>query len=152
MADFFLGLRPGIYRSGSRVMQTQADGEAWARAYDDLLDKNDAIVMILDAAQRPGPEAGKPLALWLKARREVLAAKVKLALYVVTDAAERTAMEERRAAQTESAWPIAQITRPAIQRRSPRPIAPASVPLTMASARGAPPSRIGSVSARWTGA
>jgi len=31
-------------------------------------------------------------------------------------------------------------------------VAPASVPLTMASARGAPPSRIGSVSARCTGA
>jgi hypothetical protein len=58
----------------------------------------------------------------------------------------------RRAAQTESAWPIAQIARPAIQRRRPSPIAPASVPLTMASERGAPPSNIGSVSARWTGA
>lgn len=95
MADFFLALGPGIYRSGSRVVQTQADGEAWVRAYDDLLEKNDALVMILDAAQRPGPEAGKPLALWLKARRDVLATKVKLALYVVTDQAERAAMEDR---------------------------------------------------------
>ena len=37
------------------------------------------------------------------------------------------------------------------QSRRPRPIAAASVPLTIAIARGAPPSRIGSVSARCTG-
>ena len=46
----------------------------------------------------------------------------------------------------------AQSTRPAIQSRRPSPSAAASVPLTIASARGAPPSRIGSVSARCTGA
>jgi hypothetical protein len=34
----------------------------------------------------------------------------------------------------------------------PKPTAAASVPLTMATERGAPPRRIGSVSARWTGA
>ena len=37
---------------------------------------------------------------------------------------------------------------PTNQRRRPRPTAPASVPFMMAMARGAPPSRIGSVSAR----
>jgi len=97
MADFFVALRPGIYRSGSRVIQTQADGEAWTQAYDELLDRNDALVVILDAAQRPGLEAGKPLALWFKARRDVLASKVRLAAYVVADPAERAAMEERGA-------------------------------------------------------
>lgn len=95
MSDFFVGLRPGVYRSGARIMQTEADGQAWTRAYDALLETNDALVVILDAAQRPGPEAGKPLALWLKARREVLAAKVRLAIYVVEDADERAAMEDR---------------------------------------------------------
>lgn len=104
MADFFIPLRPGIYRSGSRVMQSATDGEAWTRAYDDLLEKNDVVVVIPDAAQRPGPEAGKPLALWLKARREVLAAKVRLAAYVVADPAERAAMEER-GARTAKAFP-----------------------------------------------
>ncbi|MDD3674798.1 MAG: hypothetical protein WCY92_11205 [Novosphingobium sp.] len=104
MDQFFVALKPGIYRSGSRMMETQADGEAWTRAYDDLLEKNAALVIILDAAQRPGPEAGKPLALWLKARRDVLAAKVRLALYVVTDAAERAAMEER-STRTAKAFP-----------------------------------------------
>lgn len=60
--------------------------------------------MIFDAAQRPGPKAGKPLALWLKARREVLAVKVGLAVYVVSEAAERRVLEESsaRAAKT---WP-----------------------------------------------
>lgn len=97
MTDFFIPLGAGVYRSGTRVMQTEADGQAWTRAYDDLLEKNDALVVILDASQRPGVEAGKPLALWLKARRTELANKVKLALYVVADAAERAAMEERSA-------------------------------------------------------
>jgi len=104
MDDFFTPLAPGIYRSGSRLMQTREDGEAWTRAYDALLEQNDALIVILDAAQRPGPEAGKPLALWLKARREALAAKVKLAIYVVEDAAERAVMEER-SARSAKAWP-----------------------------------------------
>jgi hypothetical protein len=37
------------------------------------------------------------------------------------------------------------------QSRRPRPIGPGQRAVEMASARGAPPSRIGSVSARWTG-
>ena len=41
--------------------------------------------------------------------------------------------------------------RPAIHSRRPRPSAAARVPLRIATARGAPPSRIGSVSARCTG-
>ena len=40
---------------------------------------------------------------------------------------------------------------PASQSRRPRPSAAASVPLRIATARGAPPSRIGSVKARCTG-
>lgn len=95
MANFFVSLGSGIYRSGTRVMETEADGEAWTQAYDALLEKHDVVVVILDAAQRPGPAAGKPLALWLKTRRETLAAKVKLAIYVVEDPAERKVMEER---------------------------------------------------------
>ena len=58
----------------------------------------------------------------------------------------------RRAAMTASPWPATAITSPAIQRRKPMPTAAASVPLTIASARGAPASRIGSASARCTGA
>lgn len=104
MNQFFVALEPGIYRSGSRIMETAADGEEWTRAYDDLLEQNDALVVILDAAQRPGPEAGKPLAIWLKARRDTLAAKVRLALYVVEDAAERATMEER-STRTAKAFP-----------------------------------------------
>src|SRR5262245_54729492 len=48
--------------------------------------------------------------------------------------------------------PIAHNRRPAIHSRSPNPTAAARVPLVIATARGAPPSRIGSVKARWTGA
>ena len=56
------------------------------------------------------------------------------------------------AAQTAAAWPTAQISAPGIQSRRPSAIAAASVPLAIATVRGAPPIRIGSVSARWTGA
>src|SRR5262245_8431902 len=46
------------------------------------------------------------------------------------------------------ACPTSQISPPAIHNRSPSPIEAASVPLRMAKLRGAPASRIGSVSAR----
>ncbi len=85
-------------------MRSERDAHAWTRAYDHLLEKNDQLVLILDATQRPGPEAGKPLALWLKARREMLATKVRLAVYVVTDPGERVEME-RRSARAAKAWP-----------------------------------------------
>ncbi len=80
MADFFIPLHPGIYRSGS-------------------------LVMILDAAQRPSREAGKPLALWLKARRDVLARKVRLGIYVVEDPVIRADLEAT-APKAAKAWPF----------------------------------------------
>ena len=56
------------------------------------------------------------------------------------------------AAQTAAVWPTAEISAPGIQSLRPSAIAAASVPLAIATARGAPPMRMGSVSARWTGA
>ena len=56
----------------------------------------------------------------------------------------------RLAAQTAAKWPTTQMARPTSQRRRPRPTAPAKVPFMMAMERGAPPSRMCSVSARWT--
>ena len=53
---------------------------------------------------------------------------------------------------TATAWPATQMRSPASHRRSPRPMAAASVPLRMAKPRGAPAIRIGSVSARCSGA
>ena len=97
MADFFVPLAEGIYRSGSRPLKSAADGEAWTAAYDRLLARHDAVVTIVDAALRPAPQAGKPLARWLKARREELGAKVRLTIYVAEDAGERAALEERSA-------------------------------------------------------
>src|SRR3546814_6122502 len=58
----------------------------------------------------------------------------------------------RLAAKTASVWPNAHIARPATHCCKPRPSAAATVPLTIAIARGAPPSRIGSASARCIGA
>ena len=55
------------------------------------------------------------------------------------------------APQTASAWPIIHTARPGSHKRRPRPKAAASVPLAMATVRGAPPRRIGSVSARCSG-
>jgi Fic family protein len=58
----------------------------------------------------------------------------------------------RMAAHTAARWPISHMAPPTIQSRNPKPTAAASVPFRIATARGAPPNRIGSVSARWTGA
>ena len=48
-------------------------------------------------------------------------------------------------------WPMAPDGKPDQPEAQAEPDAPASVPFMMAMVRGAPPSRIGSVSARWTG-
>lgn len=70
---FFAEVTPGLYRSTGRVPASAADGEQWVRDYDRLLAADAPIALLLDSAQRPSAEAGRPLALWLKARRERLA-------------------------------------------------------------------------------
>lgn len=52
------------------------------------------------------------------------------------------------AAQTAAIWPMNASIRPASHKHSPIPSAAPNVPLRMATDRGAPPIRIGSVSAR----
>src|SRR3546814_685671 len=52
---------------------------------------------------------------------------------------------------TASEWPTIQSTAPGIQSCRPSPTAAASVPLAIATVRGAPPSKIGSVSERCKG-
>ena len=54
------------------------------------------------------------------------------------------------AAQTAAAWPIAQITRPGIQSRRPRPTAAASVPLAIAMPRLPAPARCAGCARRET--
>ncbi|KAG0771764.1 hypothetical protein G6F21_014681 [Rhizopus arrhizus] len=56
-----------------------------------------------------------------------------------------------RAPQTASAWPTIQSTTPGIHSCRPSPTAAASVPLAIATVRGAPPIKIGSVSERCSG-
>lgn len=57
----------------------------------------------------------------------------------------------RRAAMTATLWPTAHRSSPASHCWRPRPTAAASVPLTIASPRGAPPSSNGEPSELWIG-
>ena len=103
---FFTAVAPGLYRSTERALITAADGERWARDYDALLAAGTPLALLLDSAQRPSAEAGRPLALWLKARCDVLATLVRGAVFVVPDAAERAAWQARLdAASGRSPWP-----------------------------------------------
>ncbi|MBB3475317.1 hypothetical protein [Sphingomonas sp. BK345] len=103
---FFTAIAPGLHRSTGRALTTAADGEYWTHDYDALLAAGTPLALLLDGAQRPSAEAGRPLALWLKARRDVLATLVRGAVFVVPDPAERGAWQARLdAAGGRSPWP-----------------------------------------------
>jgi hypothetical protein len=90
---FFREIEPGIFRA-DRALQTERDGEDWTREYDALLDLGQPFAVIANVVGRPRPPAGKPLVLWMKARKEKLAALVKLSVYIAGDAVERSALED----------------------------------------------------------
>ncbi len=90
---FFREIEPGIFRADG-ALQTERDGEDWTREYDALLDLGRPFAVIANVVDRPQPPAGKPLVLWMKARKEKLAALVKLSVYIAEDAAERSALED----------------------------------------------------------
>lgn len=89
---FFREAEPNIFVATGRLA-TEDDGRTWTIEYDALLAPGRPIAIIANARDRPQPPAGKPMALWMKARRNELARLVKLVVYVVEDAAARTALE-----------------------------------------------------------
>lgn len=84
---FFTAVAAGLYRSTDRVLITAANGERWTGDDDALLAAGTKLALLLDGAHRPSAQAGRPLARWLKARRDVSATLVRGAVFVVPDAA-----------------------------------------------------------------
>ena len=69
------------------------DGAQWTREYDAILGEEQPFAVIVNAAQRPQPPAGKPMALWMKSRKAQLGAWVCATVYIVEDDALRADFE-----------------------------------------------------------
>lgn len=86
---FFTKLEPGIYAGTDATLASEDDGTLWTREYDAILGEEQPFAVIVNAAQRPQPPAGKPMALWMKSRKAQLGAWVCATVYIVEDAALR---------------------------------------------------------------
>lgn len=92
MMKFFRELEPDIHL-GAGALETEQDGRDWIAEYDTLLSRERAMVVIVREGDRPQPGAGKPMVLWMKARRAELARLVAATVFIFEDEAERQAME-----------------------------------------------------------
>lgn len=82
---FFRQIEPGIYAGTDAPLASEDDGARWTREYDAILGEEQPFAVIVNAAQRPQPPAGKPMALWMKSRKAQLGAWVCATVYVVED-------------------------------------------------------------------
>lgn len=82
---FFRQIEPGIYAGTDAPLASEDDGAQWTREYDAILAEEQPFAVIVNAAQRPQPPAGKPMALWMKSRKAQLGAWVCATVYVVED-------------------------------------------------------------------
>lgn len=96
---FFREAQPDIFiATGS--LQTESDGADWTKEYDALLARGRPFFVIANVRDRPQPPAGKPMVLWMKARKAKLAELVKLTIYIAEDdGARRTRAESPRETQ-----------------------------------------------------
>ncbi|WP_448951181.1 hypothetical protein [Labrys neptuniae] len=85
---FFREAAPNIFVGIGRL-ETEQDGRDWVEDYERCLAAGAPIAIIARVDDRPLPAAGKPMVLWLKARRAELGRLVKLTIYVAPDEAER---------------------------------------------------------------
>jgi hypothetical protein len=90
---FFKSIEPGIYAGTSAPLASEDDGAQWTREYDAILGEEQPFAVIVNAAQRPQPPAGKPMALWMKSRKAQLGAWVCATVYIVEDDALRADFE-----------------------------------------------------------
>jgi len=90
---FFRQIEPGIYAGTEAPLASEADGTQWTQEYDAILGEEQPFAVIVNAAQRPQPPAGKPMALWMKSRKAQLGAWVCATVYIVEDEALRTNFE-----------------------------------------------------------
>ncbi|MGN6303185.1 MAG: hypothetical protein ACTHNH_00100 [Mesorhizobium sp.] len=110
---YFREIEPDIYTAAG-ALQTEADGHGWVGEYDTLLARGQPFAVIVDARDRPQPPAGKPMVLWMKARKAELGRLVRLTAYVVEDAAERADLERALPARSKSSpYPMAVAANPA---------------------------------------
>lgn len=89
---FFKEAEPDIFIATGQLVSEQ-DGKEWVAEYDQLLARDRPLVVIAHAEDRPQPPAGKPMILWMKARKADLGRLVKCTIYVVKDETERAEME-----------------------------------------------------------
>ncbi len=85
---FFREAEPDIHVA-TGALASEQDGQDWTVEYDRLLAIGRPFAVIANVNDRPQPPAGKPMVLWMKARRTELARLVRLTVYVAEDAAER---------------------------------------------------------------
>ncbi|ETR79023.1 hypothetical protein X566_07695 [Afipia sp. P52-10] len=90
--QFFHEIEPDIYIATGKL-ETEQDGQRWTTEYDALLARGRPLIVIVNAQDQPLPAAGRPMVLWLKARRAELARLVRVTFYVAEDEAERADME-----------------------------------------------------------
>jgi hypothetical protein len=90
---FFREIEPDIQIAVGRL-ETEQDGRDWTAEYDQLLARGRPLAVIAHVEDRPLPPAGKPMVLWMKARKAELGRLVRVTLYIVEDAAERAEMEQ----------------------------------------------------------
>jgi hypothetical protein len=86
---FFRQVEAGIYEGTDAPLASEDDGAQWTREYDAILGEERPFAVIVDAAQRPQPPAGKPMSLWMKSRKAQLGAWVCATVYIVEDEALR---------------------------------------------------------------
>lgn len=86
---FFRKIEPGIFTGTDAPLASEDDGAQWTREYDAILGEEQPFAVIVNAAQRPLPPAGKPMALWMKSRKAQLDAWVCATVYVVEDEMQR---------------------------------------------------------------
>jgi hypothetical protein len=89
---YFRELEPDIHL-GVGALRTEEDGREWVAEYDRLLERGRLMVVIVRDGDRPLPPAGKPMILWMKARKAELGRLVAATVYVMEDREEREAME-----------------------------------------------------------
>lgn len=86
---FFREAAPNIF-VGTGGLLTEEDGCEWTQDYDVCLALGRPMAVIAHLYDRPLPPAGRPMVLWMKARRAELGRLVRLTVFVAEDAAERS--------------------------------------------------------------
>lgn len=104
---FFRQAEPDIFIAVG-MLETEQDGIDWTVEYDSLLAQDRPFAVIVHVSEPPLPPAGKPMVLWLKARKAELGRLVKTTLYVIEDAADRAQMQRTLPGRAEvSPYPMA---------------------------------------------